>query len=320
MGHKAILTGPSKAGKSFLLMQAAVAIANGKRWLQWQCHKGRVLYVNLEIDRASCINRFQKIYEELELETADCAENIDIWNLRGKAVPMDKLAPIIVRRAKGQGYAITIIDPIYKVITGDENAASDMAYFGNQFDLICTEVGCAVLYCHHHSKGAQGMKKAADRGSGSGVFARDADLILDASEIVLTEEQKAENAAPAYCISTICREFPSTPDFAIRFKYPLHYLDPDLDPSRVEGSIEGNRTAGNNAQTKKKDERYWSFIELLETHLKAGDRVTQSQMAEQLGVSTRTIKNYMVRANAPTKIYGVENGTGVVRWAETMLT
>lgn len=320
MGHKAILTGPSKAGKSFLLMQAAVAIANGKRWLQWQCHKGRVLYVNLEIDRASCINRFQKIYEELGLETADCAESIDIWNLRGKAVPMDKLAPIIVRRAKGQGYAITIIDPIYKVITGDENAASDMAYFGNQFDLICTEVGCAVLYCHHHSKGAQGMKKASDRGSGSGVFARDADLIIDATEIVLTEEQRAANDAPAYCISTICREFPSTPDFAIRFVYPIHRLDPDLDPSRTEGSIEGNRTAGNNAQTKKRDERYWSFIELLETHLKAGDRVTQSQMAEQLGVSLRTVKTYMSRANTPTAIYAVENGRGgCVKWAETVL-
>ena len=46
-----------------------------------------------------------------------------------------------------------IIDPIYKVITGDENNASDMGAFCNQFDKICTDTGCSVIYCHHHSKG-----------------------------------------------------------------------------------------------------------------------------------------------------------------------
>ena len=66
-----------------------------------------------------------------------------------------------------------IIDPIYKVITGDENSADQMAHFCNQFDKICTELGCAVIYCHHHSKGNQGFKKSMDRASGSGVFARD---------------------------------------------------------------------------------------------------------------------------------------------------
>lgn len=319
MGHKGMLTGPSKAGKSFLLMELAIAVSSGRRWLVWECHKGKVLYVNLEIDAPSCINRFQQIYDALGDSTiSDWKENIDIWNLRGKAIPMDKLAPIIVRRAKGQGYALVIIDPIYKVITGDENSASDMAYFGNQFDLICTEVGCALMYCHHHSKGAQGMKKAADRGSGSGVFARDVDLMVDATALVLPEGDANEN--PAYCISTIAREFPATPDFAIRFVHPIHKIDETLDPSRTEGSIEGNRTAGNNAQTKKKDERYWSFIELLETHLKAGDRVTQSQMAEQLGVNTMTVRRYLQRANDPSRIYAVENGRGgCIKWAETML-
>ncbi len=319
MGHKGILTGPSKAGKSFLLMELAVAVASGGRWLVWECHKGKVLYVNLEIDGPSCINRFQKIYGALENKSlSDYSDNIDIWNLRGKAAPMDKLAPIIVRRAKGQGYALVIIDPIYKVITGDENSASDMAYFGNQFDLICAEVGCALMYCHHHSKGAQGMKKATDRGSGSGVFARDPDLVADMVPIVLPEGDP--NDRPAFCISTVAREFPSTPDFAIRFAYPIHVLDESLDPSKTEGSIEGNRTAGNNAQTKKKDERYWSFIELLETHLKAGDRVTQSQMAEQVGISLVTVRRYMQRANDPTPVYSVDNGRGgCIRWAETIL-
>ena len=44
------------------------------------------------------------------------------------------------------------------------------------------------VYCHHHSKGGQGMKKAMDRASGSGVFARDPDAQLDIIELEMTEE------------------------------------------------------------------------------------------------------------------------------------
>jgi RecA-family ATPase len=68
-----------------------------------------------------------------------------------------------------------------------------MANFCNQFDLVCTELGCAVIYCHHHSKGGQGHKKAADRASGSGVFARDPDALLDLIELDVTDAvRKAE--------------------------------------------------------------------------------------------------------------------------------
>ncbi|MCL2810419.1 MAG: PriCT-2 domain-containing protein, partial [Clostridia bacterium] len=52
-GHKLLLAGPSKAGKSYALIELCCAIAEGKRWLRWDCAQGRVLYVNLELDRAS---------------------------------------------------------------------------------------------------------------------------------------------------------------------------------------------------------------------------------------------------------------------------
>ena len=51
-GHKMLISGSSKAGKSFLLMELCVAIAEGREWLSFNCRKGRVLYVNLEIDPA----------------------------------------------------------------------------------------------------------------------------------------------------------------------------------------------------------------------------------------------------------------------------
>ena len=101
---------------------------------------------------------------------------------------MDKLAPKLIRRAAKKNYIAVIIDPIYKVITGDENSADQMAKFCNQFDKVCTELGCAVIYCHHHSKGGQGNKKSMDRASGSGVFARDPDALLDLIELEISQE------------------------------------------------------------------------------------------------------------------------------------
>ena len=197
-GHKMLIAGPSKAGKSFLQIELCIAIAEGRKWIQWQCAQGKVLYVNLELDRASCLHRFKDVYSSSGIRP-DHLDNIDIWNLRGKSVPMDKLAPKLIRRAAKKNYVAVIIDPIYKVITGDENSADQMANFCNQFDKVCTELGCAVIYCHHHSKGSQGAKKSMDRASGSGVFARDPDALLDLIELETTDALMKQEENKAVC-------------------------------------------------------------------------------------------------------------------------
>lgn len=204
-GHKMLLAGPSKAGKSFALIELAVCIAEGLPWLGFHCARGRVLYVNLELDRASCLHRFRDVRAAMG---APSVHSVDIWNLRGHAIPMDKLAPKLIRRAAKKNYLAIIIDPIYKVITGDENSADQMAKFCNQFDKVCTELGCAVIYCHHHSKGSQGSKRAMDRASGSGVFARDPDALLDLIELPVSDDlrkQEINSAVGRTCAAILQR-------------------------------------------------------------------------------------------------------------------
>ena len=216
-GHKLLLAGPSKAGKSFALLELCVSIAEGRPWMGFGCAQGKVLYVNLELDRASCLNRLRDVYKaqgNREQGTGNrnsqgapgSLRYIDVWNLRGAAVPMDKLAPKLIRRAQKKRYIAVIIDPIYKVITGDENSADQMAKFCNQFDLICSRLGCAVIYCHHHSKGAQGGKNAMDRASGSGVFARDPDALLDMIELPVSEalaKAEADRMTRELCVDML---------------------------------------------------------------------------------------------------------------------
>ena len=252
-GHKMLISGSSKAGKSFLLMELCIAIAEGKPWLGFTCRKGRVLYVNLEIDPASCVNRFIKIYDALGYDRTHM-DDIIVWNLRGHAVPLDQLVPKLIRRVRDQQLDAIIIDPIYKVITGDENSASDMAAFCNQFDRICNETGCSTIYCHHHSKGAQGAKRAMDRASGSGVFARDPDAQLDMIELELSDEVRnmvADKGATAWRMESSLREFQNFVPVDFWFEYPIHRLDSSdsLKAMPTQGSPEAGRLKNSHSKS-----------------------------------------------------------------------
>ena len=315
-GHKMLIAGPSKAGKSFLLIELAIAIAEGSGWLGFQCVQGKVLYVNLEIDPASCIDRFITIYSKLNFAEPH-KENIVIWNLRGHALPLDKLVPILVRRMKDEQFAAVIIDPIYKVITGDENNASDMGAFCNQFDKICTELGASAIYCHHHSKGAQGGKKAIDRASGSGVFARDPDAQLDIIELKrpLFKETEAETedgevveieqfdtTRSAWRMEASLREFPPVEPVNFFFDYPLHPLDTEgtLSTYHPEGSPLANLDASSKRTTpeirkRRLDDAYDAAPK--------NEPVTIKVLAELAEVSQDTMRRYLKEFEEDYMVY-----------------
>ena len=67
-GHKLLVAGPSKAGKSFALIELCCCVAEGRPWMGFRCAQGRILYVNLELDRASCLHRFKDVYTALGWE------------------------------------------------------------------------------------------------------------------------------------------------------------------------------------------------------------------------------------------------------------
>lgn len=161
-GHKMLLAGPSKAGKSFALIELAVCIASGTPWLnRFGCQRGKVLYVNLEVDPASCLHRFHDVCQALELPENDVSAmlpNIDLWNLRGYCINWLHFVDICCNRVRREKYDVVIIDPFYKLNAGSENDVYQMAQFANGLDRIANVNGASVIYCHHHSKGDQGWK------------------------------------------------------------------------------------------------------------------------------------------------------------------
>ena len=188
-GHKMIVSGPSKAGKSFFLISLAIAIAEGADHPLGKCRQGRVLYLNFEVDRPSFLHRIADVYDAMGIPMAH-PDNLFVMNLRGRTEPLDVLAPKLSFLLQKKHFDMVIVDPIYKIMTGDENNASDMGKFSNYFDALARDGHCAIAYCHHHSKGSQAQKSAIDRASGSGVFARDPDAIVDLTEVDVTDRDR----------------------------------------------------------------------------------------------------------------------------------
>ena len=318
VGHKLLLSGPSKAGKSFLLMSLAVSLAEGAEWLGHKCRQGKVLYVNLELDEASTYHRFDEIYKRLGI-TPKNANSITLWNLRGRAVPMDKLTPFLINRIKDKGYIAVIIDPIYKVITGDENDATQMSQFCSYFDRVAIEADVAMIYCHHHSKGAnQKYSNSVDRASGSGVFARDPDAILDLTQLKLDgEELKYKEQVPDACDSLTAwemagtlREFPPMPEERIWFDYPVHRADEWNFLATAKYSGTGSKGVGKD-QTSKEDAAEVIGDVLDENTFDANEAMSLDDMIEQSGLSESVVR-FRSKPDTLFEIGTIENGTKVI--------
>lgn len=235
-GQKMVIAGPSKAGKSFALIDLAEAIACGGRWLGWPCLKGPVYYVNLEIADESFRNRQHVVWgdREAHCDTGDgvesVKENFVRLDLRGHAAELSKLVPCITRRVLKRGprghFRAIIIDPIYKVNGGDENDASAISSFTNQLDVLASGLGCAIIYAHHFVKGAAGARSSMDRMSGSGVFARDADAIVSLSPLYVPESMRDRLAgAGAWRLEATLREFREPDPVNLLFRFPRFYRD-----------------------------------------------------------------------------------------------
>jgi len=285
------------------LIELAISIAEGRRWIGFRCKQGRVLYLNMELDEASFDDRMKRVYEALGIKNKHL-ENIDIVHLRGKIEKLDRLVPQINRTLKAKDYAAVILDPTYKLGIGDENAAEQVTSFCNALDKIANS-GASVIYAHHHSKGAQGSKASMDRASGSGVFARDADALLDMIELRIPAESidaaKSEygEMVTAWRMDATLREFQRIEPVNLFFSYPLHEIDAlglltDANLEENERSMENGREIGNLAKKARKIDNKARLLELIGRDEEFdGHRKTYREYAEEMGLSEKTIKRYM---------------------------
>jgi hypothetical protein len=231
--RKLVIGGSSKMGKTWTLLDLALAVASGGKWLgRFQCHAGAVLYVNLELDgstagrRAEWIATFRGIAED-GLLPAEVDARLLTWNLRGKCYDLTLMLSAARKRLSEVpgGLRLIVLDPIYKTYGGrDENAAGDMAGLMLELEQFADECGAAIAFAAHFSKGNQAGKEAMDRISGSGVMARDPDAI-----VTFTPHEE-ENC---FVLEASLREFAPIPPVVFEWNVPALNPREELDPAKL---------------------------------------------------------------------------------------
>jgi RecA-family ATPase len=305
--HKMLLTGPSKAGKTWCLINLAVSVATGGWWVDFRCAQRKVLYVDLETDRRTLQKRISTVARAKQADAATVRENLAVWPLRGRSCGLDEIAWELFSRCKAGDFGMVIIDPAYMVQDGDENNAKDIREFFAKLDEICVNLECTVVISHHHSKGAQGLKSAIDRGSGSGVFGRAPDAVLDMTELIL-EPGTLEMARQSHRLADVkrltgwrmsftLREFAQKDPLDLWLVFPLHEVDhTDLlaDCKPNYGGVSEARKLRTEAENLGKVASLEGVCDRL---IGRGESCERDEVRKSLGWSLPTVRRWLEESN-----------------------
>lgn len=128
-------------------------------------------------------------------------------------------------------YNLIILDPIYKLLlllrgfVRNENDPGPIAAMLDEIETLAVRTGAAVAFGAHYSKGDQSQKESIDRISGSGVWARDPDSILN-----FTKHEESD----CFTVEMTLRNHPPLEPFVVRWEYPVFVSEGTLDPMRLK--------------------------------------------------------------------------------------
>lgn len=218
-----IVSGP-KCNKSWLVLNLALSVAQGRDWLNFTTRAGRVLVLDYELAPGTIAKRLQAVASAMGLNAAELGDNLAIEPLRGRRLDARGIGRYL--SLAGQ-YDLIVIDPLYATFPKDldENANADIADLYAALRATAEENAAAIVVVHHLSKGDQTSKSVTDLGAGAGAQSRAADAHL-------ALRPHAQDGAAV--VSLVVRSFSPTEDFCIKWSYPLWRPAHELDPTDLK--------------------------------------------------------------------------------------
>jgi 5S rRNA maturation endonuclease (ribonuclease M5) len=210
-GDKVVVIGSLKMKKTFFLDEMALCLASGRPFLRWDNAKQRrIAIIQFEIQKHHKHKRIKRLAKALDITPSDLEDRLHILNARGLNITgvegLEKITPLIMEKNPD----LIIIDPLYKLSMGVENAAEDAKIILNAFDVLVEKTGAAILYAHHDPKGSPGDRDIRDRGAGSNVIGRDYDACF-----TITAHATEPDAV---IIETLLRNYAPQEDFVIEWQ------------------------------------------------------------------------------------------------------
>jgi hypothetical protein len=314
IGDKLAIIASSKQKKSMFDLQFALCLSSKKqKFLDWYIPKvRRVLLVQLEVKGDHFHRRVRRLSKAMGISSSDLGDRLQIINGRGLNLTGSQGIEKIRKVAAKHKPEVIIIDPLYKIAEGAENAPEDMKIILSEFDRLAEDTGAAIVYVHHDTKGSVGEKQLTDRGSGSGVLGRDYD-----TAIILSKHSDVENAT---VLETVVRNYaPQTPTVIM-----WECSDSgDAYCFQTDGTIAPEKQA---SRTKVKPPPLSAYLPAAQKVLESLEMdisIFKQSFKEATGISDSRVKDFVAWATAgndPYLISRSERGRGInkksVRFSE----
>jgi len=168
-GANGLLVSRPKAGKSFTILDLAVALASGQKWLDFYVPKQvRVALVS----REDCYGLTQWRAAKIERHRGLSPQKLDTWlyiNAKGlkPRIMLDYPQDVaeLIANLKRQQSEFLILDVMRVLHGSDENDATDMQKVLDVLNRIQDQVGCSVCLIHHDNKRQDATLTERVRGS-----------------------------------------------------------------------------------------------------------------------------------------------------------
>jgi hypothetical protein len=180
LGEVGVLGSASKLGKTWSVIDAALAVATGCSWMShFVCKPGRVLYVNMELGGRAFVRRAEMLMAKRGIKASEVMSRIRVLHLRNTRIAaVEELGDLIAMR--GERFDLVILDPLYKLLgSREENSNGDMGELMQAIrERFCNGDKTAVMLVHHFPKGDMSKRNSLDKFAGAGAIARDADTLI----------------------------------------------------------------------------------------------------------------------------------------------
>jgi hypothetical protein len=174
-----LLVGKPKRGKTWMMLNLALAVASGGLFMEQQCKQGKVLYLALEDNKRRIQNRLRKLCEEMGLNTREMMGQIKFATIEDNVPTADAGLYEMISSAMDRqpDIRLVIIDTLHKARPTPRNGEGVYAYdrrcIDPLTDMLASRPGRSIMVVHHTRKtksddpyemasGSMGLTGAAD--------------------------------------------------------------------------------------------------------------------------------------------------------------
>lgn len=215
-----------KTGKSWLVVDLALAVATGRPWLDtFATEPGNVLIIDNELHQETSAARIPRVAQARGIPESSIRDRIYIDNIRGRLRAITAMTQYFDRIEPGR-FRVVVLDAFYRFMPpdSDENDNGTMAQVYNRLDAYADRLNACFILIHHSTKGSQSGKSVTDVGAGAGAQSRAADAHL----VLRPHEEEG-----VVVLDAAVRSWPPVQSLCLRWDFPLWRRDDTLDPTQL---------------------------------------------------------------------------------------